>query len=215
MALADSRLSAIATSLEVLAMTSEAKSGDWQQIRPLLIALEDRTGEARFWYALPDGSYYTTVDNLTTSNLASRPYFPGVLAGKTSIGSVVVSYSTGRTTAIIAVPVFDDRKRVTGVLGSSVYLDLLSADISKALPLPANMYFVALDRDGLTVLHSRSELIGRQSAVQGTPAEIDAVRAILAKEEGQVTFSSEGMQQTVTFRTSPITGWKYGIGVEG
>jgi hypothetical protein len=77
------------------------------------------------------------------------------------------------------------------------------------------MYFFALDRDGLTALHSRSEQIGRQSTVQGTPAEREAVRAIMAKDEGEVTFASEGVQQTVIFRTSPLTGWKYGIGMEG
>jgi hypothetical protein len=214
MDLSDSRFFGIATSLEVLAMTSEVKAGDWEQIRPLLIGLEKHYGQARFWYALPNGSYYTTVDNLTTANLASRPYFPEVLAGNTSIGYVVVSHSTGRTTGIIAVPIFDNKKTVTGVLGSSVYLDSLSADIAKALPLSEIMYFFALDRDGLTALHSRSEQIGRQSIVQGTPTEIEAVRTIMAKDEGQVTFLSEGVQQTVIFRTSSLTGWKYGIAVE-
>jgi ABC-type amino acid transport substrate-binding protein len=215
MALSDSQFLGIATSLEVLAMTSEAKAGDWEQIRPLLIGLEQRSGPARFWYALPDGSYYTTVDNLTTANLASRPYFPGVLAGNTSIGYVVVSHSTGRTTGIIAIPIFDNNETVTGVFGASVYLDSLSADLTRVLPLPGTMYFFALDRDGLTALHSRSEQIGRQSTVQGTPAEREAVRAIMAKDEGEVTFASEGVQQTVIFRTSPLTGWKYGIGMEG
>jgi ABC-type amino acid transport substrate-binding protein len=215
MALADSRLSGIATSLEVLAMTSEAKSGDWEQIRPLLVALEERSPPARFWYALPDGSYYTTVDNFTTGNLASRSYFPGVLAGNTSVGSVVVSLSTGRTTGIVAVPVFGEENTVTGVLGSSVYLDSLSAELSRDLPLPGTMYFVAFDRDGLTALHSRIEQIGRQATVQGTPGEIEAVRAIMASDEGQVTFTSEGVQQTIIFRTSPLTGWIYGIGVAG
>jgi hypothetical protein len=215
MALADSRLVDTATSLEVLALTSEAKGGDWDQIRPLLVGLEQRSGQARFWYALPDGSYYTTVDNLTTANLASRPYFPGVLSGNTSIGSVVVSHSTGRSTGIVAVPIFDDTGNVTGILGSSVYLDSLSADLSRSLPLPGTMYFFALDRDGLTALHARSELIGRQATEQGTPAEIEAVRTLMAQDAGKVTFLSEGVQQTVTFRTSPVTGWKYAIGVKG
>jgi len=215
MALADSRLWDIATTLEVLAMTSEAKDGDWEQIQPLLTGLEQRSGQARFWYALPDGSYYTTVDNLTTANLASRPYFPDVLAGNTSIGSVVVSHSTGRTTGIVAVPIFDTTGNVSGVLGSSVYLDSLSLDLSRSLPLPETMSFFALERDGLTALHSRSEQIGRLAIEQGTPSEVEAVRAILAQDEGQVTFSSEGVQQTVTFRTSPVTGWKYAIGLEG
>ncbi|NYT21962.1 MAG: transporter substrate-binding domain-containing protein [Methanomicrobiales archaeon] len=215
MALADSRFSAIATSLEVLALTSEAKSGDWEQIRPLLAGLEERYPSARFWYARPDGSYYTTVDNLTTGNLASRSYFPGVLAGNSSVGSVVVSLSTGRTTGIVAVPIVGEGNTVTGVLGSSVYLDSLASDLRRDLPLPATMYFVAFDRDGLTALHSRPEQIGRQATMLGTPEELEAVRTIMGMDEGQVTFASEGVHQTIIFRTSPLTGWKYGIGVEG
>jgi Cache domain len=216
MALADSQFRDIATSLEALAMTEDAKSGEWARIRPLLLGLEQGFGQAaRFWYALPNGSYYTTVDNLTTANLASRPYFPAVLAGNTSIGSVVVSHSTGRTTGIVAVPIFDKTGNVSGVLGSSVYLDMLSSNLSRSLPLPGTMYFFALDPDGLTALHARSEQIGRQSTEQGTPAEVEAVRTILAQDAGKVTFLSEGVQQNVTFRTSPVTGWTYGIGIEG
>jgi hypothetical protein len=115
----------------------------------------------------------------------------------------------------VAVPIFDTTGNVTGVLGSSVYLDSLSADLSRSLPLPGTMYFFALDSDGLTALHSRSEQIGRQATAQGTPVEIEAVRTIMARNEGQVTFSSAGVEQTVFFRTSPVTGWKYAIGVEG
>jgi hypothetical protein len=128
---------------------------------------------------------------------------------------VVVSHSTGRTTGIIAVPVIEEMTRVTGVLGASVYLDTLSADLNRDIPLPATMYFLALDRDGLVSLHSRSEKIGRQATVQGTPDEIEAVRTMMTKEGGEVTFTSGGVHQTIIFRTSPFSGWKYGIGVEG
>jgi len=128
---------------------------------------------------------------------------------------VVVSHSTGRTTGIIAVPIFDEVTRVTGVLGASVYLDSISEDLKQELPLPGTMYFVAVDRNGLITLHSRLEQIGRQATVQGTPDEIEAVRTLMTKEVGNVTFISEGVQQTIVFRTSPVTGWKYGIGFEG
>jgi hypothetical protein len=123
--------------------------------------------------------------------------------------------NSGRTTGIIAVPIFDEENTVTAVLGASVYLDSLSTNLIRDLPLPGTMYFVAYDRDGLIAVHSRIEQISRQATVQGTPDEIEAVRTIMAIEEGQVTFSSGGGQQTIVFRTSPLTGWKYGIGVKG
>jgi ABC-type amino acid transport substrate-binding protein len=213
MALTDQRLSGLANSLELLALTDEAKSGDWDQIRPLLLALEERTGDARLWYALPDGSYYTTVDNLTTANLASRPYFPGVLAGNTSIGSVVVSHSTGRTTGIVAVPIKDDGK-VSGILGGSVYLDTLSDELAQTLGLPAGTTFFALDQNGTFALNSQTTRIGQQPSLQGTPAETGAFRSMLANESGELSYVSGGSQHTVVFRTSPLTGWRFGVDTE-
>jgi ABC-type amino acid transport substrate-binding protein len=214
MALSDQKLSGLATSLEVLALTGEARSGDWEQIRPLLLTLEERTGGVRLWYALPDGSYYTTVDNLTSASLADRPYFPVVLAGNTSIGSVVVSHSTGRTTGIVAVPVTRSGK-VSGVLGGSVYLDTLSTDLAETITLPPGMTFFALDPNGTCALNSQVARIGQQVTVQGTPAETEAFRSILSRDSGEVSYVSEGTQQTVVFRTSPLTGWRFGVGIMG
>jgi ABC-type amino acid transport substrate-binding protein len=212
MALADQSLSCLAASLDGLALTTEAKSGDWSQIRPLLLNLEEHTTGARLWYALPDGSYYTTVDNLTTATLADRPYFPGVLAGNISIGSVVVSHSTGRTTGIVAVPIKDDG-RVTGVLGGSVYLDTLSDYLADTLRLPANMSFFALDQNGSFALNSQTNRIGQQPAIQGTPIETGAFRSILTNETGEISYVSGGMEHAVIFDTSPLTGWKFGVDV--
>jgi len=85
-ALVSARVHGIAAAMETLALTGELKEGDWEKIRPLLVRLEQEYPEARFWYARPDGSYYTTVDNLTSANLRDRPYFPGVLAGRPRLG---------------------------------------------------------------------------------------------------------------------------------
>ena len=51
----DAQLKAVLRPLEVLAITTEAQSGEWQTIRPLLAALEEKEPDARTWYALPDG----------------------------------------------------------------------------------------------------------------------------------------------------------------
>ena len=118
----EAQMKAVLRPLEVLAITTEAQSGEWQNIRPLLATLEEKEPDARTWYALQDGSYYTVVDGLTSANLKNRSYFPVVLAGKESVGIVVMSYSTGKNVAIIAVPV-RNQSAVTGVMGASVYLD--------------------------------------------------------------------------------------------
>lgn len=207
----DQRFSGIARSYEVLAMTDEVRSGDWERIRPLLVLLESSDPSARYWYARPDGSYYTTVDGLASSSLSDRPYFPGVLAGNASLGTVVVSHSTGRSTGIVAVPVMD-QDRVTGVLGASVYLDLLSRELGDALPLPATMFFFALDPSGTLSLHSDVQKIGQTVSMQGSPGAISSMQEIMTRQRGTVSYYAEGWQREVTYMTAPITGWSCAIG---
>ena len=209
-ALVDLRLSCIARTLEVLALTGDVQSGDWEQIKPLLVELERGESAARFWYARPDGSYYTTVDDLASGNLMVRSYFPGVLAGERAIGPVVVSLSTGRTTAIVAVPV-KDGDTVTGVLGASVYSEVLSRDLARTLSLPGDMFFFALDTSGRYIINSEEQRIGQDPLVQETPAAQEVFRAIMQQESGTTSYDSEGKTYTVTFERSPLTGWRFGV----
>jgi len=211
-ALADQRILTVARSLEVIALTDDARSGEWERIRPLLAEIERHPDPAvRTWYALPDGSYYTPVDGLTNSSLKDRTYFPGVLAGNVSIGALVVSHSTGRDTAIAAVPVVSDGE-VTGVLGASIYLDAMSEALKQDLKLPDGMFFLAVDPDGRVALHSLEERISQDLEQQGTPSMRSAVETIRSSENGTVEYEYEGRPWRVIFDTSPVTNWRFGIG---
>ncbi len=117
------------------------------------------------WYARPDGSYYTVADGLTSANLKNRSYFPVVLAGKESVGTVVVSFATGRNAGIVAVPV-KNQGAVTGVLGSSVYLDTLTGTLRDEIPAP--FVFYAIDTGGAFALHSDRAQISRNVTQIGT-----------------------------------------------
>lgn len=204
-ALISARMHGIAAAMETLALTGELESGDWERIRPLLVRIEREYPEARFWYARPDGSYYTTVDNLTRANLRDRSYFPGVLAGTTSIGTVVVSKTTGRYTAIVAVPVRNE-KGVSGVLGASVYCDTIEEMLVRDFPLPENFYVFALDSGGMPVFDS---LPGRIFSLERLP---ETKNQVLASRDGDVEFLYEGALHRAVFTTDDLTGWKLAIG---
>ncbi len=184
MAETDSRLKIILRTFEVLAVTSDAKSREWQNIRPLLASLETNEPGARTWYALPDGSYYTVVDGLTTASLRNRSYFPVVLAGNESVGTVVVSYSTGRNTAIVAVPV-KIGDTVTGVLGASVYLDTMTDIFRSEVPDP--FVFYAIDNEGAFALHSDKGQISRGTATISSASSFGkALHQIRMQDNGTV-----------------------------
>ena len=52
----DGQLKAILRPLEIVSVTTEAQSGVWPNIRPLLATLQQKEPAALAWYALPDGS---------------------------------------------------------------------------------------------------------------------------------------------------------------
>ncbi|HQK56492.1 MAG TPA: transporter substrate-binding domain-containing protein [Methanolinea sp.] len=202
-ALIGTRMHGISAAMETLALTGELESEDWDRIRPLLVRLEAEYPEARFWYARPDGSYYTTVDNLTSANLRDRSYFPGVLAGKTSIGTIVLSKSTGKYTAIVAVPVRAEGK-VNGILGTSVYCDSLEETLFRDFALPEGYYAFAVDREGMPVMDSLPQRIF--SLDENTRSQV------MGMKEGQVRYRDEGTPHEAVFMTEDVTGWKVAIG---
>ncbi len=202
----DAQLKATLRPLEVLAITTEAQSGEWQNIRPLLATLEEKEPDARTWYALPDGSYYTVVDGLTSANLKNRSYFPGVLAGKESVGIVVMSYSTGKNVAVIAVPV-RNQSTVTGVMGISVYLDTLTDKLRTRVPEP--LVFYAIDTESKFALHADKGQISRNVAMIGPESSFGrAIATMRAQSSGTVAYDDGGIHYMARFRSDPLTGWR-------
>ena len=202
----DVQLKAVLRPLEVLAITTEAQSGEWQNIRPLLATLEEKEPDARTWYALPDGSYYTVVDGLTSANLKNRSYFPVVLAGKESVGIVVRSYSTGKNVAVIAVPV-RNQSTVTGVMGASVYLDTLTDKLRSKVPEP--LVFYAIDTESKFALHSDKGQISRNVAMIGPESSFGrAIDTMRAQSSGTVEYDDGGIHYMARFRSYPLTGWR-------
>jgi len=203
----NAQLKVILRSYEVLAITPSVQSGTWENIRPMLATLEGNEPDARTWYALPDGSYYTVVDGLTSANLKSRSYFPVVLAGNESVGTVVVSYSTGKNAGIIAVPV-KHQGAVTGVLGASVYLDTLTDTLRREIPEP--FMFYAIDTEGKFALHSDKGQISRDIATIGVDTSFGkAIATIRTQDSGTVEYDDGSVHYTARFRSSPLTGWRF------
>jgi len=212
-ALTESQLAARVGALQALAMTAEAKSAQWKQIGPLLEGLSwVQDSSALAWFLLPDGSYYATGKGLASGNLKDRPYFTAVMAGRTSVGTLVISKSSGRDVVVVAVPIKNAKGTVIGSFGASIYLDRMSEWLSRALMLSPDMVFYALDPQGNTALHARTEHVFEDAANQGSPTLTEAVKTMLAQDHGSVTYEFEGTTREVMFQASPLTGWKFALG---
>ncbi|WP_243373832.1 cache domain-containing protein [Geotalea sp. SG265] len=207
----DGHLVKIADEFKLLATRDEVISADWDRIKALLTQVAEQNVPGMMWFAQPSGDYKTVEHDGVEGNLKSRPYFTRALAGKTVIGDLVVSKSTGKNVAVVAVPVLKD-KDVVGVLGCSVYLDKLSEQVKEEMALPSNVIFYSFDSRPLMALDWDTRLILRDPGELGP--EVDkAFKEMLKKDQGTVSYTFRGKPRTVVFKKSPVTDWWYAVGV--
>lgn len=213
MSLGDMHMRKLADVLTVLAATGAARSANWARVRPVLAAAGAVNVPAVLWFAHPDGGYWTLAQGRVPTSLADRPYFRRVLAGRIVVGDLVVSRSTGRNTAIVAVPVRGRDGAIVGVLGGSVYLDSLSTLIRREMGgLHERLLFFAIDSQPLGALHSDSTLIFTEPMKLGDDAMRSAFAQMLAGSEGVVTYTFRGVRRTLLYHRSRVTGWWYAFG---
>lgn len=197
----DVRLDEFLSVLQALSFTDEARSGKWKKLKPLLVERESAEPAGRIWYLLPDGSYYTTVDDLASKNLKSRSYFPGLIAGNLTLGTIVVSKSTGKTVAIAGAPIIK-KDTVKGALGTSIYMQNINDEVQNAFPLQSDQMFFAVTDDGTISLHSNDAWIGQHIAIMSIN-----LKSILDKNSGECNFNYEGKDWHAVWTTAPRTGW--------
>ena len=103
---------------------------------------------------------------MTAENLRDRAYFPALMAGHEVAAELVVSKSTGKRSAIVAVPVRADG-RVVGALGVSIAMEKVAARIKDGLGLPGQVMFYALDDRHVVRLFAQGSEHVLERAAQG------------------------------------------------
>ena len=208
-AVVEEHMSDILRAIRVLARTADARGANWTSIKPSLDSLaQDLSTDAATWFALPDGSYFTTDGGRQPGNLADRPYFPTLMAGRDVVGSLVIGRSTGRRSIIVATPVLRDG-RVVGAIGVSLRARLLSQLVTDRAKIPDNMTFYALDRTGQTAIHKDPELMFQFPSDIGDASLKSAVAVILSHPSGTTRYRFRGVDKTALFDRSDLTGWHF------
>ena len=206
----DLRISSVQRSLEILASTTEASSGDWPSMKDLFGRYQALDEALIVWYLRPDGSYYTVDKGLMDKNLSDRGYFPDLMSGKKITGALVISKATGQRSAIIAVPI-EMGGKVVGAVGASLFLDKLSDQISAALDLRPDVTFFALASNGLTTLHRQADRHFLDPREQGSDTLTKAANEMLSGSWGKTTYEFDNVTKSAIYGTSPLTEWKFAI----
>jgi len=211
--LVEEHLAGILRAEKALAVTSDAKSAQWKNIKPALERLSADLGtSAAVWFALPDGGYYTVDKDRVKQSLRDRAYFPALLDGRDVLGALVVGKSTGQRSIIVATPVID-QGRVVGVIGVSVSARRVSQLVEKNSELPEGMYFYALDASEQLAIHQNPDRLFRH------PMDIDpklepVFAAIQDRDQGRFQYVLEGRLVKAVFRQSALTGWRFVLAQE-
>lgn len=210
MSYTDLRIRSVQRSLEILASTREARSGSWRTMENLLRGYQESDPGLIVWYVRPDGTYYTVDKGRINKTLSDRSYFPGLMKGMKITGALVVSKSTGRRSAVIAVPVRRDGK-VVGAVGVSLFLDPLSDQIGAALDLPPWVTFFALAPNGLTTVNRKTARVFLDPRKMGSKTLKRAANEMLAGAPGTTTYEYDNVTKHAVYRTSALTHWSFAI----
>ncbi len=212
-ALGEGHIEDVLRGLKLLSVTDEVRSGKWEEMEPLLSEFSKGGIEAAaVWFARPDGSYYTVEKGfLTGQNMLDTGFFPRLMAGQQVTGDLVLSKSTGKRAAIVAVPVRRGG-RVIGAVGVSLSVERISRMLDEKMALPRNVVFYALDQKGQAALHRISALIFAYPSDLGSKSLAKTVGEMLAKQEGEMAYDFYG-ERVIVFKKFPLTGWIYAIGI--
>lgn len=191
-------------SLELIASTPEAKKRDWNGIKPYLKQL-DAGLSGIYFLVLPDGNYYSVALDYTNLNLADRAYFKTLMAGNQVKGFPIYSRSSGKKSALMAVPIVLDNK-VIGALGASVFLDELHTRLNQDLALPPGYTWYVLDSGGNILLHKDGDFIFMNALTQGGQSLREALSEALKRESGAMQYVL-GDVRHAHYRKLPSMDW--------
>jgi hypothetical protein len=200
--------------LKGLVQLPEVKRGDWEGMKKTLAAFQLSWGDAGvYWFALPDGRYYTVEKGLAGQTLMDRPYFAELSDGRAVVGALVVSRSTGKKSTVIAIPIFDERSRMTGAVGATLFLEKLDTTLASAMSLPEGLVFYALGKDGTTVLHQKLDMVFDNPLSKDSPSLKAAAEKMLSTDSGEVEYEFNSFKKRVRYETSSLNGWRFAVGI--
>jgi len=200
-------------SLELVAATPEAKSGDWQGIKPYLKQIESALPGVYF-FVLPDGNYYSVALDYTNLNLTNRGYFKSLFAGNPVKGFPIYSRSSGRKSALVAAPIVVDGQ-VTGALGTSIFLDDLVAKLDRALPLPQDYNWFVLNIEGNDMLDRDTDYIFMNALKQGSKSLQEAVSEAMKSDSGTLQYELGKIRRGHYRKLPSLDWWMFLVKIEG
>ncbi len=219
----------LSTDMEKLALVSARGVSDWLETRKaeltgisvapaiksgnpeLILAFlaEAAKGNDRFdtiGYIAPSGRSYDSLG--TTMDLGDRGYFKQAMAGQAAVSDPVISPSTGKLIAVVAVPAKADGK-VVGVMFGAVSIEVVTQRVL-AVKVASTGYAYLTKSDGLIVIHPNKDVAMKTNVLKdpnATPAQRAANERMVKGEQGVALYEYAGAEKIMSFAPVAGTSW--------
>ncbi len=128
-------------------------------------------------------------------------YFDKARNKQVGISHMLKSKTTGNPAFVIAVPVIRNDK-LLGILGAAVDVNKFAARVIDPVVIGKEGYAYLADSRGLMAANKNKDQI-----LSFNLNDQEWGRQIMQQKNGTITYSLNGMEKLVVFRTEPTTGW--------
>lgn len=141
-------------------------------------------------------------------DLSTRSYFKLGMQGQNNISNVIKSKVTGRPIFTIAEPM-KLHGEVIGVLTSCIELSKFTEQFIVPIKIGSDGYAFMTDKTGMICSHPDTDVI-----LQTNISAFDWGKQLMSRKNGIETYTFEGIEKIVSFRTEPTTGWFVAAGAD-
>ena len=139
-------------------------------------------------------------------NVGSRSYFKASMSGRSVISDILASKVTGKPIYVLTLPVTRAGK-VLGVMYGAVDLTSFSARVIDPVKVGQEGYAFLMAKSGLVAAHPNESAILKTNL-----QDFDFGKKMASVKNGLFTYTYEGVEKLVAFRTDELTGWTVGVG---
>ncbi len=139
-------------------------------------------------------------------DVSDRSYFQEALKGRIVISDVIKSKVTGEPIFTISVPVRQNDEKIEGVLTVSIPMSYFSELFIAPIRIGKTGYACMYNAEGLVIAHPNKENILKLNM-----KDTDFSREMTEKDQGFISYISQGRKETAAFRKIEETGWAIAV----
>ena len=144
-------------------------------------------------------------------NIGDRDYFKAGMQGTTSWSEVITSKKSGQLVRVFAYPIAGRSGEVVGILSAAVKLEPIAQEVL-ALKEGANGYAFLIDKNGVILVHPKTEYIGKNLTEFNIPELSAAIPDMAAGNTGQIAYTYKGVSKLNIYK--PMDGFSLSLNAD-